>query len=147
MEYRYHPEIEGLKVNEDGSSVLLNDAPVVIKVRKSGNHPFRYIYLNSHTIGIARLILECWTGMPPIPRLTAKHKDGDYTNYHYSNLEWGNVGGNSKNPPKLTPELEDEIMAKSAQGVSDCELARQYTLARSTIQKLKKRYSKRQKLD
>lgn len=147
MNYRYHPEIDGLKVNEDGSKVLLNETSVDIKVRKSGNHPFRYIYLNGHTIGIARLVLECWTGMPPIPRLTAKHKDCDYTNYHYSNLEWGNIGGNSKNPPKLTPELEKEIMEKSKQGISDCELARQYGLARSTIQKLKKRINNREKTD
>ena len=144
-EYRYHPEIEGLKTNENGSEVLYNEQPQQIKVRKSGNHPFRYIYFGGQTIGIARLILECWSGMPPIPKLTARHKDGDYTNYHYSNLEWANVGGNSRFPPKLTPELEDEIMAKVNVGVSVCELARQYNVARNTIQRLIKRTEKRLK--
>lgn len=144
-EYRYHPEIEGLKTNENGTEVLLNENPQQIKVRKSGNHPFRYIYLGGHTIGIARLVLECWQGMPPIPKLTAKHKDGDYSNYHYSNLEWANVGGNSKFPPKLTPELEEEIMEKHKKGISTCELARQYDVARNTIQKLIKRTEKRLK--
>ena len=142
-EYRYHPEIEGLKVNEDGSEVLFNETPQTIKVRKSGNHPFRFIYFNGKTSGIARLVLECWSGMPPIPRLTAKHKDGDYTNYHYSNLDWANVGGNSKYPPKLTPDLEREIMEKHNAGTSTCELARQYDVARNTIQKLIKRFNKR----
>lgn len=142
-QYRYHPEIEGLKVNEDGSEVLLNETAVAIKVMKSGNHSHRYVYLKGSKIAIAKLVLECWKEMPPVPKLTAKFKDGDYTNYHYQNLEWANVGGNSKFPPKLTPELEDEIMKKSDEGISDCELARQYNVARNTIQKLKKRYNKR----
>ncbi|SKB63422.1 hypothetical protein SAMN05660477_00386 [Soonwooa buanensis] len=141
MQYRYHPEIEGLKTNEDGSSVFLNDAPVVIKVRKSGNHPFRYIYLKGNVIGIARLVLECWDGMPPIPRLTAKHVDGDYTNYHYSNLEWGNVGGNPT-VNKLKKSQVEEILQKHQEGIGVCELGRQYKVRHSTIQNVIKNHKK-----
>lgn len=138
-EFRYHPEIEGLKTNENGSQVLLNEKPQEVKVRKSGKNPYRYIYYRGNVISLARLVLECWVGMPPEPKLTARFKDGNYSNYHHTNLDWGNWGGNSKYPPKLTPDLEKEILQKSAEGVSDCELARQYDVARNTIQKLKKR--------
>lgn len=143
-EYRYHPEITGLKVNQNGTQVIFEEKEQEVKVRKSGNHPFRFIYIKGHVLGIARLVLECWKGMPPIPKLTAKHIDGDYANYHYENLEWANVGGNSKFPPKLTPQLENEIMSKHRDGVSTCELAREYKVARNTIQRLIKRVNKRE---
>jgi hypothetical protein len=144
MDYRYHPEIEGLKVNEDGSEVLLNETPVVVRIRKSGNHPFRFITCKSKTIGMARLILECWQGMPPIPRLTAKHKDGDYGNYHYKNLEWGNIGGNPKNPSKLPPNAEVQILRMSADGMRDSEIAKEFGVSRNAIHNLKKRIEKRE---
>ncbi len=141
-EYRYHPEIEGLKVNEDGSEVLFNETPQTIKVRKSGNHPFRFIYFSGHTIGIARLVLECWSGMPPIPKLTAKHKDGDYTNYHYTNLQWGANGGNAKNPPKLNPEQKAEVLAKIKAGKCDSEIAKEYGVSRNAIFNIRKKQQK-----
>lgn len=94
-EYRYHPEIEGLKVNEDGSEVLLNEIPVSLKERSRGKHPFKFFYYKDHQIGLAKLVLECWEGMSPEPKLTAKHIDGDYSNYHHENLQWGKSGGNA----------------------------------------------------
>ena len=142
MEYRYHPEIEGLKVNEDGTSVLLNEVPVVVKVRKNGNNPFRYIYLRK-VIGLARLILECWDSLPATPKMTAKHKDGDYTNYHYSNLQWGNWGGNGRFPSKLNHELELEIIKKAKDGIGVCELGRQYGVSHTAIQSVIKKKSKK----
>jgi hypothetical protein len=94
MEYRYHPEIEGLKVNEDGSEIFLNEQPVYLKERIRKKHPFKYFYYKDHQIGLAKLVLECWKGMSPEPNFTAKHTDGDYGNYHYENLTWGKSGGN-----------------------------------------------------
>lgn len=142
--YKYHPEITGLKTNEDGTEVLLNEVPVDIKIRKSGNHPFRFFYYKGNQIGLARLILECWKDMPPIPKMTAKHIDGDYSNYHYTNLEWGNRGGNAKYPPKLTPTAEAEILEKSKAGLSDSEIAREYDVTRNAIYNFKKRINNRQ---
>lgn len=140
--FRYHPEIEGLKVNEDGSQVLLNESPVEIKIRKSGTHPFKFWSFKGHQIGLARLVMECWNGMPPTPKLSAKHIDGDYKNYHYSNLQWGANGGNAKNPPKLNPEQKEEILKKVAEGRGDSEIAREYGVSRNAIFNIRKKQPK-----
>ena len=141
-EYRYHPEIEGLKTNEDGSDIFLNEIAVEIKVRKSGNHPFRYFYYKGNQIGLARLIMECWNGMPPTPKLSAKHIDGNYNNYHYTNLQWGANGGNAKNPPKLNPEQKAEVLTKIKAGKGDSEIAREYGVSRNAIFNIRKKQQK-----
>ena len=105
MEFRYHPEIEGLKVNEDGSEILLNDKPIAIRQRKTGKHPFRYIPYRQKSIGVAKIVLECWKGLAPELGLTARHKDGDYTNYHYTNLEWGKNGGKLQYSIKINSRI------------------------------------------
>jgi DNA-binding CsgD family transcriptional regulator len=141
-EFRYHPEIEGLKVNENGSEILLNDQKIEIKVRKNGKNPFRFIYFKGNQIGLARLILECWGGMPPEPKLTAKHKNGDHANYHYQNLHWSGNGGNSKFPSKLTPKNKREILQKIEDGKGDSEIAKEYGVTRNTIFNLRKKEKK-----
>jgi len=141
-EFRYHPEIPGLKVNENGSKILLNESPVEIKIRKSGKNPFRFFYYKSNQIGLAKLILECWTGMPPEPKLTAKHIDGNYSNYHYTNLQWGNNGGNSKNLPKLNPQQKKEILQKIEAGKGDSEIAKEYGVTRNAIFNFRKKQQK-----
>lgn len=141
-EYRYHPEINGLKVNQDGSKILLNEVPVDLKIRKNGKNPFRFLLYKGNQIGLARLILECWNGMPPEPRLTAKHIDGDYTNYNYKNLQWGTNGGNSKNPPKLNPKQTKEVLQKISEGVGDSAIAKDYGVTRNAIFNLRKKQEK-----
>ena len=141
-EFRYHPEITGLKVNENGSEILLNDLPIEVKVRKSGKHPFKFVYYKGNQIGLARLILECWSGMPPEPKLTAKHIDGDYTNYFYENLRWGTNGGNPKNPPKITPDQKKEILKKIETGTGDSAIAKEYGVSRNAIFNLRKKQEK-----
>ncbi|OBW40836.1 hypothetical protein AB670_02787 [Chryseobacterium sp. MOF25P] len=141
-EYRYHPEINGLKVNQDGSKILLNELPVELKVRKTGKHPFKFLLFKQHQIGLARLVLECWSGMPPECRLTAKHIDGDYTNYHYKNLQWGTNGGNAKNSPKLNPQQKKEVLQKIAEGIGDSAIAKEYGTSRNAIFNLRKKQEK-----
>ena len=141
-EFRYHPEIAGLKVNEDGSEILLNETKLEIKVRKSGRHPFKFIYYKSNQIGLAKLILECWKGMPPEPKLTAKHINGDHENYHYTNLHWNANGGNAKYPSKISPEQKKEILKKIEDGKGDSEIAREYGVTRNAIFNLRKKQEK-----
>lgn len=142
MEYRYHPEIEGLKINEDGTEVFLFEKPVIIKVRKSGNHPFRFFYYKGSQIGLARLVLECWNGIADHPKLTAKYIDGNHNNYHHSNLYWSNNGGNSKYPPKINPDQKKEIFQKINDGISDSIIAREYGVSRNAIFNLRKKQEK-----
>jgi hypothetical protein len=136
-EFRYHPEIKGLKVNEDGSEVLMNDLPVVLKERNRGKHPFRFFYYKDHQIGLAKLVLECWQGLAPEPRLTAKHIDCDYTNYHHDNLRWGASGGNSKYPPKLTEDQKNDIVKIMKLETDTSLIANKYGVSKTAIRRLK----------
>lgn len=136
-EYRYHPEIEGLKVNEDGSDILLNEQPVELIVRID---KFKYITYKSKVISLSRLILECWVGMAPEPKLIAKHKDLDQSNFHYSNLEWSLRGGNPMFPTKLTKKQEQEIIEKYKSGTSLNKLHQEYSIAVTTVKKVIKRH-------
>lgn len=141
-EFRYHPEIEGLKVNEHGSEVFFKEKEIQIKVKKSGNHPFRYIQFDGIFLGVARLVLESWKGMADNRKLTAQHIDGDYTNYFYENLQWSSNGGNSKYPPKINPEQKKEILQKIADGKGDSEIAKDYGVTRNAIFNLRKKQEK-----
>ena len=139
-EFRYHPEIEGLKINEDGSEIFLNEQRVEIVERPD---KFKHIYYKNKIVSISRLILECWVGMPPEPKLIAKHKDLDQSNFHYTNLEWRTRGGNPQFPTKLTKEQELEIIEKYKSGVSLNKLHQEYSIAVTTVKKVIKRYENR----
>ena len=106
-EFRYHPEIEGLKVNEDGSEVFINEKTVSINTRKERNGS-KYILFRQKRINIARLVLECWIGISPKIKMSARFKDCDYNNYHYTNLEWKSNGGNPKYDAKAKKRIEQE---------------------------------------
>lgn len=138
-EFRYHPEIEGLKVNEDGSEILWNENPVEPKIRDKGpgKHATKYFYFKNKQIGLAKLVLECWKGVTPDPELTPKHIDENHNNYHHSNLIWGPKGGNKKFAPKLSKEQISQILTKLAAGQSGYSLAKEYGVTRGSIYQLK----------
>lgn len=139
-EFRYHPEIEGLKVNEDGSEIILNEQKVEVVERQD---KFKHIYYKNKIVGVSRLILECWVGIAPEPKLVAKHKDLDQSNFHYTNLEWGTRGGNAKCPTKLTKKQEMEIVEKYKAGVSLNKLHQEYSIALTSVKKVIKRNENR----
>ena len=139
--YRYHPEIKGLKVNEDGSEILLNDDEVILKIREKGEgrHNTRFYYYKGKQIGLAKLVLECWKGPTPDQNLKPRHIDGDHSNYHYTNLEWGSQGGNEKFSPKLSKTQESEILEKLKNGKTGYSLAKEYGVTRGAIYQLRKK--------
>ena len=142
--YRYHPEIKGLKVNEEGSEVFLNDEEVILKIRENGEgrNNTRFYYYKGKQIGLAKLVLECWKGLAPEPNQRAIHINNDQTDYHHENLKWGPKAGNTKFPPKLTKEQKEEILAKLQAGQSGNSLAIEYGVNRNTIYQLKKKEQK-----
>ena len=57
MEYRYHPIIEGLKVNEDGSEVLLNNVALAqFENDKSRKNPTIKVNFNNkaHSVTVEK---------------------------------------------------------------------------------------------
>ncbi len=135
--YRYHPEIDGLKVNEDGSVIYRNEEEVTLKERNNGSHISKYFYFKGKQIGLAKLVLECWKGLAPEPSQRAIHINNDQTDYHHENLKWGPKAGNTKFPPKLTKEQKVEILEKLNAGQSGNSLAIEYGVTRNAIYQLK----------
>ena len=140
-EFRYHPEIQGLKLNEDGSEVFIDENPVTIKVRNKGSHSAKFLYYNEKQIGLAKLVLECWEGLAPEPNQRAIHINQNLTDYHHENLKWGSKAGNPKFPPKLTIEQKAEILEKLNGGQSGNSLAVEYGVTRNAIYQLKNKQS------
>lgn len=91
MAYRYHPEIEGLKVNEDGSEVIYCGESLSINQLKSTTRkdPMKYVYFNSKTCSVAKLVCESWHGMADnhVGMLLEKLKQKGITIQTYSGLQ------------------------------------------------------------
>ena len=87
--FRYHPIVEGLKVNEDGSVIMINDREVrqyPIKGTES-----RIVKIKNKTVSVAKLICETWNGFADSPEYVASKIDENGT-MHYTNLEWRKRG-------------------------------------------------------
>ena len=87
MESRYHPVIEGMRVNEDGTEIFIDNNPLRIKTESAGS---RYVHIGDKRVTVIRLICECWHGMPEFGKAARRvdERSGD----HYSNLYWGSRG-------------------------------------------------------
>lgn len=117
MEYRYHPVIEGLKCNEDGSEIMYKDKKLVAKSypRKDTDGTQQLVHLFTKNISVVRLVCECWNGMSDnmdfIPRRIDESKGN-----HYSNLFWSKRGQELnpkfKKPLKLSKPRYFEIKAE-----------------------------------
>lgn len=130
MDFRYHPIIEGLKVNEDGTEILLNGNRLNIYHQKHGltKKGRKVVQLNQKTVTTTRLTLEAWIGVKPTGEMTARRVEEDGGD-HYSNLYWGKTGStksNQKNNPAIaakrimTREVFDDIeKRKSNESVKD----------------------------
>jgi hypothetical protein len=88
MEFKYHPLIEHLKLNEDGTEILRNNIPVKIKTQPNG---MRYVHIGSRRISVIKLVCECWHGMADDGNYAARRLD-EAAGDHYTNLHWGKQG-------------------------------------------------------
>lgn len=120
MDFRYHPVIEGLKCNEDGSIIILNGKELVQKKynRKDTKGAQHLVHFFTKNHSVIRLICECWIGMSEnydyIPRRVDESKGN-----HYSNLFWSKRGQelnpNFRKPLKLSKEKYFQIKAQIAE--------------------------------
>lgn len=119
--FRYHPIIEGLKINEDGSQILLNGEEVKIVVQKLPHmrYPRKVVYLNRKGINTIRLVCEAWHSPAPTGEHAARRID-EQKGDHYSNLYWGKKGhtlssakGIVQPTSKMSPEVYAEIVKRS----------------------------------
>ncbi len=146
MAYRYHPEIEGLKVNEDGSEFFYNGKALRIgklKQTHRGDNT-HYVYFGCKTYSVAKLVCECWHGMAENPRWRATRKV-KANGFHYTNLFFAPSGTNreisktrstsSKIPKEAIPLIEKRLQKGETLNV----IARDYKVSDMSISRIKKR--------
>jgi hypothetical protein len=120
-QFRYHPILEKLKINEDGTEILMNGEPLKIITQKIEHmrNDRRVVYFGKKGVNTIRLVCEAWHGTAPTGEHAARRIDegkGD----HYSNLFWGKKGmtlssakGVVQPTLKMTPEVYANIMERS----------------------------------
>lgn len=121
MQHRYHPIIEGLKVSEDGSEILMNGQPVIIASDHPAHmrNPRKLVRFGKKNVNVIRLVLEAWHSLAPTGEHAARRVD-EAAGDHYSNLFWGKKGhtlssakGVVQPTLKMTPEVYADIMKRS----------------------------------
>ena len=150
MAYRYHPEIEGLKVNEDGSEVLYNGEPLDVGKlkRKERESDMLYVYFKNRTYSVAKFVCECWHGMAENPRWCATRRE-KAKGFHYTNLFFAPCGTNpekqnaargtrSKIKKQDVPKIEKRLKA----GEQGKDIAKDYGTHPMSISRIKKNMNK-----
>lgn len=144
MEYRYHPIIEGLKINEDGTEVYYNGNLLAQFVTdKSRATPTYKVNFQNKAHSVSRLVCEAWNGL-------RKHsgqrvsKINQLSNNHYSNLEWkeGAANGVGNFEQKIKPDDIDDIIELLKSNKTQVEIAQMYKVNKCTIGRIKNKYVK-----
>ncbi|RLZ08567.1 hypothetical protein [Faecalibacter macacae] len=147
-EFRYHPVIDGLKVNEDGTEVLLNGNKLTIKefYVAETKRVRRNVNFLSRNITITRLVCECFHGLAENKGLSATLIDptkGD----HYTNIYWAKRGMkiNPIRHRKVTEENHKEIQERLASGEKMKDIIKDFPFTNATYCIYKRLYGKKEK--
>lgn len=144
MEFRYHPIIEELRVNEDGTEIYLKDILLrSFENDKTRENPTLKVNFNSKGHSITKLICEAWNGLREHSGQRVSKVDILAGN-HYSNLEWkeGASNGIRNFKQKLTTTDIDQIVELLETDKSIREIAKMYDVHFATIARIKKKYAK-----
>lgn len=150
MNCRYHPIIEGLKINEDGSEIIyLGQKLIGKKINKTkGNTDTVLVNFNNYTLSVARLVCEAWHGMPENCDLNATRIEKE-KGFHYTNLFWAKKGVNPnydkiKFPRAKSSKIKEEeipkIVKRLEEGETLSSIASDYNTSDMSISRIKKRY-------
>lgn len=150
MNFRYHPLIEGLKINEDGSEIIYMGTllkPAKMN-RTARNSDTQLVYFNRQTHSVARLVCEAWHGLAENIDYNAtriKNEDG----FYYKNLYWAKKGvnpnyNNIKFPRVKTSKIAESeiptVVARLNNGETLKAIALDYKTTEQSISRIKKRY-------
>lgn len=147
MELRYHPIIEGLKVNENGTKIYYKDVLLrVFENDKKRTNPTLKVNFINRAHSVAKLVCECWNGLREHSGQRVS-KINDLSDYHYSNLEWreGSSNGVGNFKQKIKPEDHNDILAQLRDGKSKTKIAKIYGVDCATIYRIEKKYDKEDK--
>jgi len=147
-EFRYHPIIENLKINEDGSVILLNGHELKQYETKSSS---KLVIIKSSNVSVLKLLCEAWHGRADSPEYIAVRKDPK-KGTHYTNIKWSKRGqgvsvkrskGWQKKPYKF-PTAKDffEFDEARPKDMTITEYLKQNEVSRFAYYKARKRYAK-----
>lgn len=153
MEFRYHPILEDLKINEDGSEIIyrgekLNIVKMTRTARKKTDH--QSVHFGGRTYSVSRLVCEAWNGLAENIDMYAIRLDNN-KGFHYSNLFWAKRGFNPKineverkrSSRSKIPESEiPKIVERLKKGEILKTIAAEYNTSDMSISRIKKRYVK-----
>ena len=150
MESRYHPILEGLKVNEDGSVIFYgNEKLRTYKMNRTArNSDTLLVSFNGSTYSVARLVCECWHGLAESLEFNATRIINE-KGFHYKNLFWAKKGVNAnyhkikfpraKSSKILETEIP-EIVKRLDKGELAKTIAADYQTSEMSISRIRKRY-------
>jgi hypothetical protein len=143
MEFRNHPIIEGLQVNEDGTEIIFHGERLVpFENDKSRKNPTLKVNFHSKGHSVTRLVCECWNGLSH--HVDQRVSKIDQFSNHYSNLEWKEGSSNG------IANFVQKISNSDIQGILDMinlnqtmtEIAKKYNVHVSRISRINKKYGK-----
>lgn len=150
MESRYHPLIEGLKVNEDGSQITYMGRVLEPKKINRTARPTDtlLVHFMNQTFSVARLVCECWHGTAPDRDHDAIRLDPSL-GYHYKNLHWGKRGFNPnyhkiKFPRAKSSKIKESeipgVVERLKNGETLKSIAKDFGTTEMSISRIRKRY-------
>lgn len=147
MDFRYHPIIEGLRINEDGTQIYFND--VLLRSfcnDKMRENPTLKVNFINKAHSVTKLVCEAWNGLREHSAQRVS-KINHLSNNHYSNLEWkeGASNGVGVFKQKIRPEDLDDIIELLKSNKSKIEIASMYNVHNATIYRISKKYVKENK--
>ncbi|MGE4345900.1 MAG: hypothetical protein AB7D46_00655 [Flavobacteriaceae bacterium] len=154
MEFRHHPILEGLKINEDGSEIIyLGEKLNPMKMNRTARPTAtKIVNFEGRTISVARLVCEAWHGLAPDRDHNAtriKEEDG----FHYKNLFWAKKGVNPNYDKIKFPRVKSskvpedripEVVERLKKGETLRSIATDFETSDMSISRIKKRYVKNQ---
>lgn len=155
MEFRYHPILEGLLVNEDGSQIFWKGESLSIKTYQPRHTriPVKMVDIGRKKVSVPRLVLEAWHGMPENLDCAARRHDEAKGN-HYTNLYWGSKGmtvssavghAGAMKSRKISENQLTEIDNRRKSGELLKDILKDYDASEMAYHRARKRYGKENK--
>lgn len=143
MEFRYHPIIEGLYINENGTEIYFKGVLLEpFENDKTRENPTLKVNFINKAHSVSKLVCETWNGLREHSGQRASKIDLKSGN-HYSNLEWKEGATNGVGDFKQKLQLSDvEDIVELLKGKTITEIAGMYQVNYSTISRIKKKHDK-----
>jgi len=144
MEFRNHPIIKGLRINENGSEIYKDGVLLrAFENDKNRKNPTLKVNFNGVAHSVAKLVCEAWN--KPREHIGQRaSKINDLGDNHYSNLEWreGASNGVGQFKQKIKPDDIDDIIELLKNKHPVIKIAKTYNVNPCTIYRIKNNYVK-----